>query len=165
MLKSFRIMPKKIIIICLVVLLALLVILVGFYYSSNKQTLNGSTKTLAQIKQQADFNIYIPKNLPKNLDFSESTISYNQNLLTYTVNKNNAERLTLSQQIKPAQIDINYFNGLRFETNIGKASTNTNDSTISTAIITKDNVLILITSPESVGLDNIKALINSLTTL
>ena len=165
MLKSFGIMPKKIIIMCLVLLFTLPVIFAGLYYFSNKKTLDDSTKALAQIKQQADFNLYLPKNLPKNLDFSESTISFSQNILTYNVHKNSTERITLSQQLKPAQIDINSFTGLRFETNIGKASTNTNDSTISTAIITKDNVLILITSPESVDLDNIKALINSLTTL
>jgi len=112
--------------------------------------------------QSADFNIYIPQNLPKNYKFNETLSSYSNNVLTYTVIDNKNQTITITQQEKPEQIDTESFSGLRFDTELGKASSLSDNNTLSTALITKDNVLILLTAQKTTNLDSIKAVINSL---
>ena len=156
-------LKNKLAILC-AVLLILCISLAAFivvpHHKEDKETTQPTA--IEQANNNASFNVYIPKILPKNYAFDKTSSTYSNDVLTYKVTNSKNQTITITQQTKPEQIDIESFSGLRFETDLGKASSLSDENTLSTAIITKDNVMILLTAPKSTGLDSIKAVINSL---
>jgi len=157
-------MPKKYLFFTglTLTILALSLAILSIYVFKKDGGNSKPSNAIMMASQYADFNIYTPQNLPKNYKFDETSSTYSANVLTYRITNNHDQTITVTQQAKPEQIDMQSFSGLRFETDLGKASSLSDENTLSTALITKDNVLILLTAQKTTNLDSIKAVINSL---
>lgn len=153
----------------LVIFFALLSILVLLGYEGyvRYQQVQFMNQIPAQIKDSAEFPIYLPADLPKGFRFSKESVDMTPAVITYYLEGRDSKKLIFTLQPKPTEIKTEDFgkerllNSKEMTISIGKASIGTLKS-VQTASVVTDETWILITAPEGIKDKDLRTIIRGL---
>lgn len=146
---------KKMLLIASVGVLCLFGALQGFKYWT------GRDKQAVDPNSIAPEAVYTPQNLPEGYSVGSASQSLDNGALLYTVYDDKGREITVTQQSKPAELDLNMFkDASKFDTILGKAYILESEERI-TGYILSDQTMILFNSSSGVNSVSLRPLMEA----
>ena len=157
-LKTNRARNKRWVIAASVIVFGATAVSIAFFSQQSDPTV----ELPQNISSQADFPLYTPATMPKNYRLKEDSITFQDNVLFYSLTNDESSILITVQALPQTNLDLEITDGLKpLNTSLGTAFTGKQESN-PVAILKTDQSLIIATADSDVAASALESIISSL---